>query len=63
MRFRQLDGDETSGLGLIIAKRLVEFYHGSLDIYSRPRRETKVTVRLATYDTKVTEADLNLNHA
>lgn len=63
MRFRQLDGDETSGLGLIIAKRLVEFYHGSLDIYSRPRRETKVTVRLAAYDTKVTEADLNLNHA
>ena len=35
-----------SGLGLIIAKRLVEFHRGNIAIASSPNQKTSVTVSL-----------------
>lgn len=43
---RKLHEQQGSGLGLIIAKRLIELYGGSLDIESRPNAGTTLVIRL-----------------
>ena len=44
---RLLYGQQGSGLGLIIAKRLVELYGGSFQIESQPEAGTTVTLKLS----------------
>jgi two-component system sensor histidine kinase/response regulator len=43
---RKLYEQQGSGLGLIIAKRLIELHHGQIDIEGVPQRGTRVSVLL-----------------
>lgn len=41
---------EGSGLGLSIVKRIVDIYHGSIEVRSKPGQGTRFGVRLPTHD-------------
>jgi len=60
-RFRQVDGSHTrkyggTGLGLPIAKTLVELHGGTLAIETAPMRGTTVTIRLPAADRGISAA-------